>query len=113
MTLKQRLPIAIALLINLPMLYAQPNTCDNCCVNRGDTQYCDASAGRYVCGDGEYSSCYCTRHAVMNLQKFAGCCTWQGGVMKIDPASHLVICNNGGVSEVCSTQRPVAAISLW
>lgn len=75
---------------------------DKCCANKGGVHYCDSSAGRFVCGDGDYSSCYCTRHAVMDLQKIHGCCLWQGGVFKIDPKSQLVICNDGGVSEICS-----------
>jgi hypothetical protein len=37
----------------------------------------------------------------MDLQNVQGCCTWQGGVMTTDPWG-LVICNNGGVSEICT-----------
>lgn len=76
-----------------------------CCDNMGGIQYCDSSAGRYVCKSGDYSSCYCTIHSVMDLQKIAGCCLWQGGVFKISELG-LVICNNGGVSEICSLQKP-------
>jgi hypothetical protein len=25
----------------------------------------------------------------------------------------LVICNNGGVSEICSRQTPVKSVSIW
>lgn len=74
----------------------------DCCRKMGGVQYCDSSAGRYVCNNGRYSSCYCTRHAVMDMQAFPGCCMWQGGVFKFDELSGLMICNNGGVSEICS-----------
>lgn len=87
--------------------------CESCCSAKGGIQYCDSSAGRYVCSDGDYSSCYCTRHAVMDLQKIQGCCVWQGGVMKIEPGTGLVICNDGGVSDVCSIQHPIKSVSLW
>lgn len=76
---------------------------NDCCSKMGGVHYCDSSAGRYVCKNGDYSTCYCTRHAVMNLQQISGCCIWQGGVFKIDEKG-LVICNNGGVSELCSIQ---------
>jgi hypothetical protein len=85
--------------------------CDNCCGGMSGIHYCDSSVGRYVCRNGNYSSCYCTRHAVMDLQKLQGCCLWAGGVLKIDPTG-LVICNNGGVSEICSlkpAREPVAS----
>jgi hypothetical protein len=42
----------------------------------------------------------------MDLQKIQGCCLWQGGVMA-EEDDGLVICNNGGVSEVCSRQNEV------
>jgi len=86
------------------------NNCDNCCGSMGGVQYCDSSAGRLVCKNGEYSACYCTRHAVMNLQELRGCCLWKGGVFRTDPQG-LVICNNGGVSEVCSLTpvKPIIA----
>lgn len=89
------------------------DTLAQCCSNKGNIQYCDSSAGRYVCADGDYSACYCTRHAVMDLQKIQGCCTWQGGVFKIDDATHLVICNDGGISDVCSIYNPIKSVSLW
>lgn len=85
--------------------------CDNCCGGMGGVQYCDSSAGRMVCKNGEYSTCYCTPHAVMNLQELKGCCLWQGGVFKTDPQG-LVICNNGGVSAVCSL-TPVQPIIVY
>lgn len=90
----------------------QYNPCPSCCENMGGVSYCDSSAGRFVCNNGYYSSCYCSRHAVMDLQKIKGCCLWQGGVMKIDTEG-LVICNNGGVSEVCTTQNTMDNITAW
>jgi hypothetical protein len=75
---------------------------DACCGAKGGIQYCDSSAGHYVCRNGDYSTCYCTRHATMELQKIAGCCLWQGGVFKVDRRDNLIICNNGGVSEICT-----------
>lgn len=88
------------------------SVCPVCCADMGGIKYCDSSSGRFVCMNGYYSSCYCTRHAVMDLQKIHGCCLWQGGVMTVDPTG-LVICNNGGVSEVCSLQTPVKSVSIW
>ncbi|AHE66786.1 hypothetical protein [Legionella oakridgensis] len=84
--------------------------CPSCCENMGGVSYCDSSAGRFVCNNGYYSSCYCSRHAVMDLQKLKGCCLWQGGVMSADDQG-LVVCNNGGVSEVCSTQNAMDKLS--
>lgn len=83
-----------------------------CCSNMGGIHYCDSSAGRYVCGNGGYSSCYCTRHAVMDIQKISGCCVWQGGVLTTDPTG-IVICNNGGASEICSLQSPPQPVASW
>ena len=48
----------------------------------------------------------------MNLQKLQGCCLWQGGIFKTDERG-LVICNNGGVSEVCSLQTPTQAVAVY
>jgi len=111
MRLFSRSFFTIALLIGLftPTAYA---ACPDCCSNMGGIQYCDSSAGRYVCKNGFYSSCYCTRHAVMDLQRIKGCCIWQGGVMTIDDVG-LVICNNGGVSEICSLQTTVENVASW
>ncbi len=88
--------------------------CDKqlCCGSMGGISYCDSSAGRYVCNNGYYSTCYCTRHAVMNLQKLAGCCLWQGGVFAVTQLGY-VMCNNGGISEVCSIQNPTQEVSTW
>lgn len=89
-------------------------TCDKrlCCHDMGGISYCDSTAGRYVCNNGYYSTCYCTRHAVMDLQKLEGCCLWQGGVFNIE-ATGLVLCNNGGISEICSIQNPPQQVSVW
>ena len=89
--------------VSIGVLYA---SCEKCCDNMGGIQYCDSSGGRYVCKNGEYSSCYCTRHAIMELQKIEGCCLWQGGVLKID-GKGAVICRNGSISEICTLQKPV------
>jgi len=88
-------------------------TCDKqlCCNDMGGINYCDSSAGRYVCNNGYYSACYCTRHAVMDIQKMEGCCLWQGGVFRTDELG-FVICNNGGISELCSGQ-PQKPVSNW
>jgi hypothetical protein len=101
--------------------YARPScakayvpSCDKklCCNDMGGISYCDSSAGRYVCNNGYYSTCYCTRHAVMDLQKLEGCCLWQGGVFDIEPTG-LVLCNNGGISEICSLQSSSQSVSTW
>lgn len=86
--------------------------CDNCCENMGGVQYCDSSVGRYVCRNGDYSVCYCTRHAIMDLQKLQGCCLWQGGVFKINERG-IVICNSGDISEICSLQSPVDTVNVY
>lgn len=80
-------------------------TCDRCCEGFGGVQYCDSSAGRLVCNNGFYSSCYCNRHAVMDLKNIQGCCLWQGGVLDTDDVQNIVICNDGSVSELCSIQE--------
>ncbi len=78
--------------------------CDTCCGSMGGVSYCDSSAGRLVCNNGFYSSCYCDRHAVMDLTHLEGCCLWQGGVLDTDDGGNVVICNNGAVSVVCSQE---------
>ena len=72
-----------------------------CCSGKGGVSACDYSSGYYFCINGDYSTCYCTKHAMMDLQEVSGCCLWQGGVLQVDPLG-LVICNSGSVSEVCS-----------
>lgn len=103
--------LTFALTLGISM-YANSSVCPDCCSKMGGISYCDSSAGRYVCNNGYYSSCYCTRHAVMDLQRIEGCCIWQGGVMTVD-STGLVICNNGGTSELCSLQTPVKSVSIW
>ncbi len=90
------------------------NSCgSDCCGKMGGIQYCDSSAGRYVCHNGRYSSCYCKRSAVMDIQGLKGCCMWQGGVFKFDAKSGLLICNNGGVSEICSIGHVEEKVAAW
>jgi len=74
-----------------------------CCGAMGGIRYCDSSAGRFVCNNGYYSSCYCDRHASMDLQKIRGCCLWHGGVLSNDDGTGLVVCRDGSVSEECSS----------
>lgn len=74
--------------------------------------YCDSSAGRNVLTNGDYSSTYCTRHAVMNLQKLKGCCMWQGGVEKINEKG-VVQCRDGSISEICTLQVPHDKVALY
>ena len=88
----------------------------NCCRSMGGIRYCDSSAGRFVCNNGSYSSCYCTNHAVMDLQKLEGCCLWHGGVMKVDLNNNgIVICNDGSVSASCTYQNCIQtnSVSSW
>lgn len=86
---------------------------DGCCKGMGGINYCDSSAGRLVCKNGFYSACYCTRHAVMDLQLLMGCCLWKGGVTNIPIASGLIRCNDGSISEECSLQNPPQSIAGW
>ncbi len=102
---------AITLMLGMSSQVAY-SVCADCCAHMGGIQYCDSSTGRYVCQNGNYSSCYCTKHAVMDLQRVSGCCTWQGGVLLVDETG-LVICNNGSTSEICSLQTPVESVSIW
>lgn len=88
-------------------------TCDKCCLRMGGVSYCDSSAGRVVCRNGVYSSCYCTRHAIMDLEHIQGCCIWQGGVLTVDNGNGLVVCNNGSVSPICSEQSYPENIATW
>ncbi len=106
-----RLALASLVMIGMPFTVAQAD-CDNCCSSMGGTRYCDSSAGRIVCNNGEYSACYCTRHAVMDLQEIKGCCLWHGGVSNITPVGQ-VMCNDGGFSEICSLQNPQLKVAAW
>lgn len=84
-----------------------------CCSKMGGVQYCDSSAGRLVCKNGFYSACYCTRHAIMDLQLLRGCCLWKGGVMPDYDTTGLVVCNDGSVSEECSLGNPPQSVATW
>lgn len=86
---------------------------NGCCKQMGGVSYCDSSAGRLVCQNGFYSTCYCTRHAVMDLQLFKGCCLWHGGVLPTFDNTGLVVCNDGAISEECSLQSPTQSVSTW
>lgn len=114
--------ITVCFLLTLSSAYAGKESCEmrfipgcdklNCCTEMGGISYCDSSAGRYVCNNGYFSSCYCTRHAVMDIQKIQGCCLWQGGVSELNSVGQ-VVCNNGGISEVCSLEAPPQNVSSW
>lgn len=86
--------------------------CDKPCQGMGCAHYCDSSGGRTVCTNGDYSVFYCDRHAVMNMQKFEGCCMWHGGVRMITPVG-AVVCNDLTVSELCTKQHPIKKIAAW
>ncbi len=109
MRLLYRLALASFMLFFISTSFA---SCDNCCGSMGGVSYCDSSAGRMVCNNGDFSACYCTRHAVMNLQELEGCCLWQGGVFKTDEKG-MVICNNGAISELCGLEVPVQQIVAY
>jgi hypothetical protein len=84
-----------------------------CCSKKTpDVCYCDSSVGRNVLNTGEYSSSYCTRRAVMNLQKFEGCCMWHGGVAKVSEKGG-VQCKDGSRSELCTLQMPHDKAALY
>jgi hypothetical protein len=93
-------------------VYADSGYVSGCCAQMGGVNYCDSSAGRIVCNNGFYSTCYCTPHAVMDLQLFRGCCLWKGGVVPTYNTNGLVVCNDGSVSEECSIQ-PNEKIAAW
>ncbi len=80
------------------------DACDTCCAQKGGIRYSDSTGGRYVCNDGDYSVCYSTIHAVMDMQKFEGCCMWEGGVLKTTPEG-IVLCRDGSYSEICSMRN--------
>ncbi|MBL7479959.1 neurogenic locus notch [Legionella bononiensis] len=96
----------------LSMVFS-PAFAGGCCSKMGGINYCDSSAGRLVCNNGFYSTCYCTRHAVMDLQLLKGCCLWQGGVSPDYIASGLVVCNDGSISEECTLQNPQQSVATW
>lgn len=74
--------------------------------------YNDSSSGRFVMRDGYYSQCYSTRHAVMDLQKFKGCCMWHGGVEKMDNKGRI-ICRDTSISELCTLQNPKQSVAVF
>lgn len=86
--------------------------CDHCCSEMGGVNYCDSTTGHYVCKNGYFSNCYCTRHANMDLQKLSGCCLWEGGIAKRDLKGRIH-CRDGSISELCSLQNPVESIALF
>jgi len=98
---------------SLLTLLSTASFADGCCKTMGGINYCDSSAGRLVCKNGFYSACYCTRHAVMDLQLLQGCCLWRGGVQPTLNSSGLVVCNDGTISEECTLQNPLERISIW
>jgi len=100
-------------LASMLSLFIIPAFADSCCAKMGGSSYCDSSAGRVVCKNGFYSACYCERHAVMDFQLLKGCCLWQGGVLPTFDRTGLVICNDGSVSEECSTANPYDRIGSF
>ncbi|KGP62707.1 neurogenic locus notch [Legionella norrlandica] len=94
-------------------LYASLALADGCCSRMGGINYCDSSAGRLVCNNGFYSTCYCTRHAVMDLQLLKGCCLWHGGVLPVYNPLGLVVCNDGYISEECTLQKPIDQVAIY
>ena len=100
MSIIRRIMLGVLLLTNIAYAYS---ACDSCCSHQHGISYCDSSSGLYVCKNGSISACYCTRHAVMGLEKIKGCCLWHGGVFKVAPKG-LVICRDGSFSEFCSLQ---------
>ena len=100
--------LSITLLFSL---VAMSTYAGECCEKMGGLRYCDSSAGRCVCNNGYYTACYCTRHAVMDLQLIQGCCLWQGGPVSMD--NGVVLCRDGSVSELCTRQIPKESIATW
>lgn len=91
----------------LPLAFIlAPTLVISCCNNDLSIRYCDSSAGFNVLQNGDYANSYCTRHAVMDLQKIAGLCLWRGGVAQIT-AKKEVICNDGTVSEMATLEQMV------
>lgn len=99
--LKSILLLLFALCINTSTMAHRCIKTD-CCRGMGGIHYCDSSAGRFVCRNGDFSTCYCTRHAVMDFQELKGCCLWQGGVVEDPDIYGMVVCRDGSISEICS-----------
>lgn len=94
--------------------YSFTNNNSGCCAKMGGVSYCDSSAGRLVCNNGFYSTCYCTPHAVMDLHMFRGCCMWRGGVVPPSVnALGITVCNDGSVSEECSLNQGPEKVAAW
>lgn len=91
------------MLKTLLLIFSVVSTMALACENGNDVRYCDSSTGLNVNQNGDYGSSYCTRHAIMDMQKFEGMCMWHGGVAKITGRQE-VICNDGTLSEL-STLR--------
>jgi len=104
----RKMVLAGLLCIAVPSAYA-----DTCCNRMGGISYCDSSAGRLVCKNGFFSTCYCTRHAVMDLQLLRGCCLWKGGVTGNYDTTGTVVCNDGSVSEECTLSNPLERIGIY
>lgn len=105
--------LKVFLLSSLLSLFCTYAFADGCCKDMGGISYCDSSAGRLVCKNGFYSACYCTRHAIMDLQLLIGCCMWHGGVLPVIDGTGMVRCNDGSISEECSIGAPVQSIGAW
>lgn len=102
------------LLSTLFILGMQLTYANGCCKTMGGVNYCDSSAGRVVCKNGFYSACYCTRHAVMDLQLLSGCCLWKGGVKEgVNTDNNEVLCNDGSYSETCTLEHPAKKVASW
>lgn len=110
---KKHILISLFCLLLAPLCLAKEYS-RGCCENMGGVNYCDSSAGRLVCNNGFYSTCYCTPHAIMDLQFLQGCCLWRGGVMgqNLSGPNGLIVCNDGSVSEECS-QNPTEKVAAW
>ncbi len=89
------------------------NANSSCCAKNNGIRYCDSSSGRFICNNGTTSACYCTRHAVMDLQLLSGCCLWKGGVMLSYENTGIVTCNDGSISEECSLSNTDKRIGIW
>jgi hypothetical protein len=107
------LPLKTLFISSILSMVISPTFADGCCSKMGGINYCDSSAGRLVCNNGFYSTCYCTRHAVMDLQLLKGCCLWNGGVSPDYVTSGLVVCNDGSISEECTLQNPQQSVATW
>jgi hypothetical protein len=101
------------ILTGMLSLFISPVFANTCCNKMGGVNYCDSSAGRLVCNNGFYSTCYCTRHSVMDLQLLRGCCMWHGGVLPETTTGGLIVCNDGSISEECSLVNPQQSIASW